>query len=220
MVLLPQHEVLEGHAGVVELVGHGDVLILTLGEVGFELDDIGMAFLPQLFLALCQLQVIGGSGDLELQCFGHLGEIEDIAVCFHDCEADLVTELLLLRDAHLDGSLGDFEVIDSRKTVEQRDSPRQGVAVVERGSGDIVVGFGVYSASEVQRGVCAALDSRGESTEDGFAACDAGIIVVSALNFHFRRMGNSILHAVAEGKGGGCAMGGAETEEDKDSILL
>lgn len=220
MVFLPQHKVLEGHASVVELVGHGDVLIFTLGEVGFELDDIGMAFLSQLFLALCQLQVAGGSGNLELQCFGHLGEIEDIAVCFHDCEADLVAELLLLRDAHLDGSLGDFEVVDSRKTVEQRDSTRQGVAVVERGSGDIVVGFGVDSASEVQRGVCAALDSRGEGTEDGFAACDASIVVVSALDFHFRRMGDGILHAVAEGKGGGCAMGSAEAEEEKDSILL
>ena len=220
MVLLPQHEVLEGHAGVVELVGHGDVLIFALGEVGFELDDIGMAFLPQLFLALCQLQVIGGSGDLELQCFGHLGEIEDIAVCFHDCEADLVTELLLLRDAHLDGSLCDFEVIDSRKTVEQRDSTRHGIAVVERGGGDVVVGFGVDSASEVQRGVCAALDSGGESTEDSFAACDASIVVVSALDFHFRRMGDGILHAVTKGEGGGCAMGCAETEEEKDSILL
>ena len=48
----------------------------------------------------------------------------------------------------------------------------------------------------------------------------AGIIVVGALDFHFRRMGDGILHAVAEGKGGGCAMGGAETEEEKDSILL
>ena len=132
----------------------------------------------------------------------------------------MVTELLLLCDAHLDGSLGDFEVIDSRKTIEQRDSPRQGVAVVERGSGDVVVSFGVNSASEVQRGVCAALDSRGKGTEDGFAACDAGIVVVSALDFHFRRMGDGILHAVAEGKGGGCAMGCAETEEEKDSILL
>ena len=220
MVFLPQHEVLEGHAGVVELVGHGDVLIFALGEVGFELDDIGMAFLPQLFLALCQLQVARGGSDLDLQGFCHLSEIEDIAVCLHDCEADLVAELLLLRDAHLDGSLGDFEVIDSRKTVEQRDSTRQGVAVVERGSGDVVVGFGVYSASEVQRGVCAALDSRGEGTEDGFAACDAGIVVVGALDFHFRRMGDGILHTVAEGKGGGCAMDGAETEEEKDSILL
>ena len=220
MLLLPQHEVLEGHAGVVELIGHGDVLILTLGEVGFELDDIGMAFLPQLFLALCQLQVAGGGSDLDLQSFSHLSEIEDIAVCLHDCEADLVTELLLLRDAHLDGSLGDFEVIDSRKTVEQRDSTRQGVAVVERGSGNIAVGFGVNSASEVQRGVCAALDSGGEGTEDGFAACDTGIVVVSALDFHFRRMGDGILHAVAEGEGGGCAMGSAEAEEKKDSILL
>ena len=87
--------------------------------------------------------------------------------------------MLLLRDAHLDGSLGDFEVIDSRKTVEQRDSTRHGIAVVERGGGDVVVGFGVDSASEVQRGVCAALDSRGKGTEDGFAACDAGIVVVS-----------------------------------------
>ena len=87
-------------------------------------------------------------------------------------------------------------------------------------SGDIVVGFGVNSASEIQRGVCAALDSRGEGTEDGFAACDAGIVVVSALDFHFRRMGDGILHAVAEGQGGGCAMGCAETEEEKDSILL
>ena len=86
--------------------------------------------------------------------------------------------------------------------------------------GDVIVGFGVYSASEVQRGVCAALDSWGEGTEDGFAACDAGIVVVSALDFHFRRMGDGILHAVAEGKRGGCAMGGAETEEEKDSILL
>ena len=132
----------------------------------------------------------------------------------------MVTELLLLCDAHFDGSLGDFEVIDSRKTVEQRDSTRQGVAVVERGGGDVVVGFGVNSASEVQRGVCAALDSGGEGTEDGFAACDAGIVVIGALDFHFRRMGDGILHAVAEGKGGGCAMGGAETEEEKDSILL
>ena len=200
MVFLPQHEVLEGHASVVELVGHGDVLILTLGEVGFELDDIGMAFLPQLFLALCQLQIDVGGSDLDLQCFSHLGEIEDIAVCLHDCEADLVAELLLLRDAHLDGSLGDFEVVDSRKTVEQRDSTRQGVAVVERGSGDIVVGFGVDTASEVQRGVCAALDSGGEGTEDGFAACDTGVVVVGVLNFHFRGMGNGILHAVAEGE--------------------
>ena len=220
MVLLPQHEVLKGHAGVVELVGHGDVLIFALGKVGFELDNIGMAFLPQLFLALCQLQVACGSGNLDLQGFCHLSEIEDIAVCLHDCEADLVTELLLLRNAHLDGSLGDFEVIDSLKTIEQRDSTRYGVAVVERGSGDVIVGFGVDSASEVQRGVCAALDSGGEGTEDSFAACDAGIVVVSALDFHFRRMGDGILHAITEGKGGGCAMGSAETEEEKDSILL
>ena len=220
MVFLPKHEVLEGHAGVVELVGHADVLIFTLGEVGFELDDIGMAFLPQLFLALCQLQIAVGGSDLDLQGFGHLSEIEDIAVCLHDCEAYLVTELLLLRDAHLDGSLGDFEVIDSRKTVEQRDSTRHGIAVVERGGGDVVVGFGVYTASKVQRGVCAALDSRGEGTKDSFAACDAGIVVVSALDFHFRRMGDGILHAVAEREGGGCAMDSAETEEKKDSILL
>ena len=220
MVFLPQHEVLKGHASVVELVGHGDVLIFALGEVGFELDDIGMTFLPQLFLALCQLQVASGGSDLDLQGFGHLGKIEDITVCFHDSEADLVTELLLLRDAHLDGSFGDFEVIDSRKTVEQRDSTRHGIAVVERGSGDVVVGFGVNSASEVQRGVCAALDSGGEGTEDGFTACDAGIVIVSALDFHFRRMGDGILHAVAKGEGSGCAMGGAETEEKKDSILL
>ncbi len=38
--------------------------------------------------------------------------------------------------------LGDFEVIDSRKTVEQRDSPRHGIAIVERGGGDVIVGFG------------------------------------------------------------------------------
>lgn len=220
MVFLPQHKILEGHAGIVELVGHGDILIFAFGEVGFELDDIGMAFLPQLFLALCQLQIAGRGSDLDLQGFGHLGKIEDIAVCLHDSEADLVAELLLLRDAHLNGSLGDFEVVDRRKTVEQRDSTRQGVAVVERGSGDVVVGFGVNTASEVQRGVCAALDSGGEGTEDGFAACDAGIVVVGVLDFHFRRMGDGILHAVAEGEGGGCAMGGAETEEEKDSILL
>ena len=113
-----------------------------------------------------------------------------------------------------------FRSIDSRETVKKCNAATDRIAVGKRCGGDIGVGFGINTSSEIKRSVSAALDSRGKGTEDGFAACDAGIVVVSALDFHFRRMGDGILHAVAEGKGGSCAMGGAETEEEKDSILL
>ena len=99
--------------------------------------------------------------------------------------------------------LGDFQIVDGLKTVEEVDARREAVAVVERGRPDVGVRLRVDAAAKVGIGIGATFHRRREGRKDGVAPVDLRIAIVGLGNAHFRGVLHGIAHTFFEGHGSG-----------------
>ena len=194
--LRPEHHVLKGDAGIVELVVGLNELVLLVCKVGIHLDDIGMAFLSEFLLTACFRKGLLGNLDLRLVDVRQLAVIKHVAVGFHRGETDVSLDLVFLRVAKSDGSLGDPQVVNGLESVEESDAGADTIAVVERCCGDVSVGLRVNGTSEIVVGRAASADLWSEGIEDRVPSCKPGVIVGRLLDPHLGAVADRIPHAI------------------------
>ena len=194
----PEHQVGEIHQLVVVHIPGIDDLVLPVGEVGFGLDHVGVAFLADLFLLPEPGERRLGRNGLGFVDVDEPFVIDHVVVGFHHREADVGFHLFLLRLPDGQRRLRDLQVVDRTEAVEQVDARPHGIAVVERGLRDIGIRFRVDAAAEIVISIGASAHRRGEGTEQRIAPCDLRVAGFSLLDPHFRGIGDGVLHTVVE----------------------
>ena len=198
MILRPEHHVLKGDLSVVELVVGLNELVLLVSKVGIHLHNIRVTLLSKFLLTAGFCERFLGDLDLSLVDVGQLAVIEHVAVGFHRGEADVGLDLVFLRVAKSDGSLGNLHIVHGLESVEEGNARSDSVTVVEGCRGDVSVGLRVNRTSEVIVGGAASADLRGESIEDGVPSGKAGVIVGRLLNPHLGAVADRIFHALLQ----------------------
>ncbi len=198
MILRPEHHVLKCDLSVVELVVGLNELVLLVCKVGIHLDDIGMAFLSKFLLTAGFCERFLGDLDLSLVDVGQLAVIEHVAVGFHRGEADVSLNLVFLRVAKSDGSLGDLHIVHGLESVEESDAGAYTITVVERGCGDVGVGLRVNRTSEVIVSRAASAYLRGERIEDRIPSRKPCVTIGRLLDPHLGAVADRIFHALLQ----------------------
>ena len=117
-----------------------------------------MPFLPEILLpARLGKSLFGGCQLLAID-FRKALIINDIIVRLHHGQADVRLGLTLLGAGDEQSGLGDFVVVHSLKTVEERVTGAHAVGVMERRGSGIDVGLRVDGSAEIVTGVCAGAD--------------------------------------------------------------
>ena len=166
--------------------------VSAFGQVGLQLHHIDVRFLSHLLLLFHQTQGSLGRGHLLSQHFLQFGIIQHIAISLYRGQTQLVLQLLGLRQTHLLSGLGDFNIVNRLKAIEQHNSSRNTIAIMKRGDRTIGIGFGVDRTAKVGVCVCASADGGRKSGQDGISAVNLCIPIVSLPDFHLGRMTESI----------------------------
>ena len=83
-----------------------------------------------------------------------------------------------------------------KETVKKSNAATDRIAVGKRCAGDIGVGFGINTSSEIKRSVSATRNTRGKSAEDRITPGDLCIAVVGCLDLQLGGMRDGEGHAV------------------------
>ena len=198
LVHRPEHQVRQGHPLIqIHIAGIGK-LILPVGQVGLHLDDVGMALLPQFFLAAGPLQRLLRDSHLLLVHVAEALVVHHVVVRLHHRQADIGLHLLLPGFGDLHTGPGDLVIVHGLEAVEQVIPGAHAVVVVERGRVEIGIGLRVDAAAEIVVRIRARIDLRGEQGQRRIAPVDLRIADGRLLDPDLRRIGNRKLHAVTE----------------------
>ena len=198
MILRPEHHVLKCDLSVVELVVGLNELVLFVGEVGIHLHNIRVTLLSKFLLTAGFCERFLGDLDLSLVDVGQLTVIEHVAVGFHRGEADVSLNLVFLRVAKSDGSLGDLHIVHGLESVEESDAGAYTITVVERGCGDVGVGLRVNRTSEVIVSRAASAYLRGERIEDRIPSRKPCVTIGRLLDPHLGAVADRIFHTILQ----------------------
>ena len=131
LILFPKHYVLQGNQGRCKIVLRHNQIIFHICKVSLSLDKVGIAFLSKFLLTTDEFKGILQCTDLPLNDNRKFCVIDDIVEGLHRSKADFIPELLLLLNAHHERSLGNLHIVDSLEAVEEDDSGRNGIAIIE-----------------------------------------------------------------------------------------